>query len=170
MVTIGLDASSVKTGYAVFDNLDLVDYGLIQTHSNYPDRLYDQSIELAKVIDCYNPSIIFIEDVPLNPRGGIKTAVILGAVQGMIYGITASRNIETKFILPSVWRSPMGLFDGTKEGKLRDELKKKSVYKANELFGLDLVYKSPNSKYNCDDISDAILLCYSQIKPRVFGK
>ena len=166
---MGIDAASVKTGYSIFNDLKLVDYGLIQTHSNYPERLLEQSQALGQILDKYKPDIVYVEDVPNNPRGGIKTAIILGAVQGMVFGVVASRNIDIKFILPSVWRSPMGLFDGTKTGKLRDELKYKSVLKANELFGLDLVYKSPNSKYNCDDISDAILLCYSQIKPRTFG-
>ena len=170
MVTIGLDAATIKTGYAVFDGLNLIDYGLIKTNSDYPYRLYEQSQELGKIFDKYKPEVIYVEDVPMNPKGGIKTAIMLGAVQGMIYGVGASRGIDMKFILPNVWRSPMGLFDGTKNGTHRNELKQKSVEKANELFGLNLIYKSPTSKYNCDDISDAILLCYSQIKPRAFGK
>ena len=95
---------------------------------------------------------------------------MLGAVQGIIYGIGASHNIEMSFILPSVWRSPLGLFDGSRKGTQRDELKHKSVIKANELFGLNLVYKSPASKFNQDDISDAILLGYSQISERAFGR
>ena len=42
-------------------------------------------------------------------------------------------------------------------------MKKKSIEKANKLYGLNLIYKSPTSKYNEDDISDSILIGYSQI-------
>lgn len=170
-ITIGLDCSTRSTGYGVFQNDKLIDYGIIKSEElDWRNRLLIQSKVLGELFDKYNPEEVFVEDVPLNPRGGIKTAVMLGAVQGMVYGLGASRKIEMKFVLPSVWRSPLGLFDGTKEGKKREVLKQKSVEKANELFGLELVYKSPSSKQNCDDISDAILLCYSQIKQRCFGK
>ncbi len=170
-ITIGLDCSTKSTGYGVFEDDKLIDYGLIKSDcTDWRKRLYIQSQALDKLFDIYHPEEVFIEDVPLSPKGGVKTAIMLGAVQGMVYGIGASKKITMKFILPSVWRSPLGLFDGTKEGKKRSVLKQKSVEKANELFGLDLVYKSPSSKQNCDDISDAILLCYSQIKKRYFGK
>lgn len=170
-IVIGLDCSTRSTGYGVFKDDKLIDYGIIKTDlSDWRERLYIQSQLLGELFDKYKPVEVFVEDVPLSPKGGIKTAVMLGAVQGMVYGVGASRQIKMKFILPSVWRSPLGLFDGTKEGKKRDLLKQKSVEKANELFGLDLIYKSPSSKQNCDDISDAILLCYSQISKRYFGK
>ena len=68
-----------------------------------------------------------------------------------------------QFVLPQKWRSDIGIFDGTREGTKRDVLKKKSVEKANELFGLDLNWVSPSSSKNDDDISDAILLGWSQI-------
>ena len=41
---------------------------------------------------------------------------------------------------------------------------------ANKEFNLSLVYKSPSSKFNEDDISDAILLGKSQIDKKIFGK
>lgn len=170
-VTIGLDAATKHTGFAVFYEDKLIDYGIINSqNNNWRERLLEQSKDLSKLFNKYNPSKVFVEDVPLNAKGGIKVAIMLGAVQGMIYGVGASKNIEMEFIQPSSWRSILGLFSGTNEGKHRDELKLKSVEKANELFGLNLIYKSPNSKFNQDDISDAILLCYSQVKPKAFGK
>lgn len=170
-VTIGLDAATKHTGFAVFYEQELIDYGIINCENkDWRERLFEQSKKLTKLFNKYKPSKVFVEDVPLNTQGGIKVAIMLGAVQGMIYGVGASKNIEMEFIQPSSWRANLGLFDGTKEGKHRDELKQKSVNKANELFNLDLVYKSPNSKFNQDDISDAILLCYSQVKSKYFGK
>ena len=171
MISIGLDCSTKSSGWAVFDNDKLIDYGLIKSDkTDWRDRLYYQGKILSELFDLYKPKTIYMEDVPLSLNGGAKVLMMLGAVQGLIFGIGSSKGIEMKFVLPSDWRSPLGLFDGTRQGTKRTELKKKSVEKANELFGLDLIYKSPSSKFNCDDISDAILLCYSQVKPKFFGK
>lgn len=170
MTLLGLDASSSSTGWSVFDKRGLAAYGLIRPDGeDWRDRLVNQGDKLKEVIEKYHPDKIIMEDVPLK-SGNSKVLVILGAVQGFIYGIAASYNIPVEFVLPSEWRSPLGLYDGTREGTKRKELKRKSVEKTNELFGLNLVWISPSSKFNQDDVSDAILLCYSQIKPRKFGK
>lgn len=170
MILLGLDASSSSTGWSIFDNRGLAGYGLIKPDGeDWRERLVNQGDKLKKIIEKYRPDKIIMEDVPLK-NGNSKVLVILGAVQGFIYGIAASYNIPVQFVLPSEWRSPLGLYDGTREGTKRKELKRKSIEKANELFGLKLVWVSPSSTKNMDDVADAVLLCYSQIKPRKFGK
>ena len=109
-----------------------------------------------------------MEDVPLKSKYP-KVLVQLGAVQGFIYGVTASVHVPVVFLGRSEWRSPMGLFDGTREGTKRDELKRKSIEKANKLFGLDLLWVSPKSKFNQDDEADAILIAYSQAMKKGIG-
>ena len=42
-------------------------------------------------------------------------------------------------------------------------MKKKSVELVNKEFGLNLKWISKSSKFNEDDISDSILIAYSQI-------
>ena len=46
----------------------------------------------------------------------------------------------------------------------KDALKKAAVDKANNLFNLQLSWVKPKSKKNDDDIAEAILIAYSQIK------
>lgn len=169
-IIMGLDPSTTSTGYAIFNERGLCSYGVIKSDGeDWRDRLVNQGLKLKEIIEKYNPEKIIMEDVPLKANNA-KVLVVLGAVQGFIYGIAASYAIPVQFILPSEWRSPLGLYDGTREGTKRKELKRKSIEKANELFGLNLVWISPSSKKNMDDISDAILLAYSQIKQRKFGK
>lgn len=161
MVQISLDASSTCIGWSVFDDDVLIDYGKLQPTKDcvdYRSRIINLIPQLHQIMKKYMPEKAYIEDVPLSKAGGIKTAIILGAVQGAILGICSSHNVETVFISVATWRRNIGLFDGTKEGKERDNLKPHSVAKANELFGLNLVYKSPSSKFNDDDISDSILI------------
>lgn len=168
MITMGIDASTTSTGWAIFDGSNLIGYGVIKPKSdNWRDRLIEQGPQLANIIQTYKPEKIFMEDVPLK-GSNVKALVILGAVQGFIYGVISSFNIPVFFIVPSEWRSLLGLFDGTREGTHRDMLKKKAIDKANKLFSLNLLYKSPSSKFNEDDIAEAILLCYSQIKSKRF--
>lgn len=167
---MGIDASTTSTGWAIFEGTKLITYGVIQPEGeDWRERLVHQGPFLHKIIQRYRPNKIYLEDVPLK-MANPKALVILGAVQGFIYGITANYGIPVEFLLPSEWRSSVGLYDGTKEGTKRAELKRKAILKANELFGLNLVWVSASSKKNQDDIADAVLLAYSQVKKKRFGR
>lgn len=166
----GIDASTTSTGWSIFKNDKLIAYGVIKPKGeDWRDRLIHEVPELSRIINTYKPSKIYMEDVPLK-KANLKTLVILGAVQGVIYGVAAQAGIPIVFLLPSVWRSALGLYDGTKDGTKRDALKKKSIETANRLFGLQLQWISPSSKKNEDDVAEAILIAYSQVKQRRFGR
>lgn len=166
MKIMGLDCSSTSSGWCCFDGEKLIDYGCIKAKGEWNERIIAQAPELIKAIKKHSPDKIIMEDVPLKKTGGMKTLVILGAVHGMVLSLASSLNIPIEFVSPSKWRSDIKLFDGTQKGKERDVLKKHSIEKANKLFGLELLWVSPSSKFNEDDISDAILVAYSQIKKK----
>ena len=173
-VFMGIDASSSCTGVSVFINNELVYYEAIKPEgNNWRDRLFHEGPALSQIIQKYKPDKIYMEDVPLKASGGLKTLVILGGVQGFIYGVAASNNVPIEFVSPTSWRSMIGLFDGTKEGKKREVLKQKAIEKANDYFGLNLRWVSPSSKKNEDDIAEAILICAAMLgiitKKRKFG-
>ena len=163
-VILGLDASSASTGFSIFDNKGLAAYGIIKPEGvDWRDRLVHQAPQLKEIIEKYHPTQIIMEDVPLNGKGGLKILVVLGAVQGMILGLASSYGIPIKFVTPNEWRSKVGLFTGNRDDTKRDEMKKKSVEFVNQEFGLKLKWISKSSKFNEDDISDSILIAYSQI-------
>lgn len=163
-VILGLDASSASTGFSIFDNKGLAAYGIIKPEGNdWRERLVHQAPQLKEIIEKYHPTQIIMEDVPLNGKGGLKILVVLGAVQGMILGLASSYGIHIKFVTPNEWRSKVGLFTGNRDDTKRDEMKKKSVEFVNQEFGLKLKWISKSSKFNEDDISDSILIAYSQI-------
>lgn len=139
-----MDASTTAIGWSRFIDGRLIDYGLIKCKSkDWRERIKLESKELPKIIA--NADIIVAEDAPLKP--GASTIQKLGGVQGMILTICADK--KTEFILPSVWRSKLCLFDGTKDGMKRDAMKKKAIEMANKEFGLSL---------DSDDIAEAILI------------
>lgn len=163
--TLGLDMSSNKSGYALFDDKKLITYGLWEPPkeaTDWREKIIYMGEQLDIFLKANKIDQVYCEDVPLMMKNP-QTLKILCALQGVLMGVCVANNVKVTFISVSTWRSALGLFDKTQKGKERDEMKQKSIEMANRIFGLDLVYKSPSSKYNCDDQSDAILIAYSQI-------
>lgn len=169
MIVMGVDGSTSCSGWSIFNDDKLIDYGAIKPKSKeWSERLYQEWRYFCEIIEKYKPKKVYYEQPPL--KDGKITLLKLGAVQGLVIALCAQYDVEIEFLSPSEWRKSVGLFDGTHEGTKRDELKKKSIEKANQLFDLDLVWKAPGSKFNDDDIADSVLVAYSKVKPRFFGK
>lgn len=173
MIYMSIDASTTCCGWSIFDEDDLLDYGKI-TPTN-PDahwrvRIIDIMPQINKLVKKYKPVKVYCEDVPLMAKRGKATLVTLGAMQGALLSLFANWNIPIEFIPVSTWRKDIGLFDGTEKGKERDEMKVKSIRKANELFGIDLALTfTRTGKYNPkksdDDIADSIMVyCSTRTK------
>lgn len=191
MKVLGLDMSSQKSGYAFFVNGKLKDYGLWELdHSDESD--WRQRIAfMANCVNKYcrgrAVDVIYVEDVPPIMEN-TQTVKVLSALQGMLIAVATQHDIEIKFIPVKTWKQKIGInLVSSKENneckkrikenfgkdakKKLDKVKgwtkawekKLSVDYANHLFGLDLVYKSPTSKFNQDDISDAINIAWSQM-------
>ena len=159
---IALDASTSCTGYAVFEDEQLVAYGKIKPKGDdWRDRIMDETLEIAALIREYHPRVIIAEDVPKKP--GANTLQKLGAVHGMILSLCAGFRIKPMFVLPTNWRHELGMFDGTRAGMKRDVMKEKAVHIANEQFGFDLQWISPTSSKNDDDVAEAILIGWSYV-------
>lgn len=169
MTVMGIDASTTATGYSVFKDGKLINYGCIKPKGDdWRGRIMSMCCVLRQVIEEFRPLKIYLEDVPL--KKGNATLMKLGAVQGSVLSAAAFYGVEVEFLLPANWRSPLGLFDGTREGTHRDVLKEKAIQMANKEFGLNLTWAGPKSRKTEDDTAEAILIAYSQIKQRRFGK
>ena len=161
---LGLDMSSNKSGYALFDDKKLITYGLWEPKDKmeWRDRVIYMGEQLDDFLKHNEVNQVYCEDVPLMMKNP-QTLKMLSALQGVLMGVCVANNVKVTFISVSTWRSALGLFDKTQKGKERDEMKQKSIEMANKIFGLNLVYKSPSSKFNQEDEADAILVAYSQI-------
>ena len=167
MKVLSLDNSTKSTGYSVWCDEELLYYGCIKSNEdNLYSRIKYMGSEIDKLIKENNIQLIYAEEVPLISNN-TATMLTLGTLKGYILGVANYNNIEIKFIPVGTWRKEIdGMFDGTKEGKTRLALKKRSIEIANEIYGLELIYKSPTSRFNSDDISDSILLFHSIIHPK----
>ena len=190
-VILGLDMSSQKSGYALFIDGKLSDYGLWQIDSGVE---HDWRARIAYMADCvakycveHNVQHIYVEDVPPTIENS-QTVKILSALQGMLIACATLHNITINFVPVKTWKTKIGInlvaskennackkrikenfgkqatkYLNTVKGWTKAWEKKLSVDYVNNLFGLDLVYKSPSSKFNQDDIADSINIAWSQI-------
>lgn len=190
-VVLGLDMSSKKSGYALFINKKLFDYGLWELDS---DKETDWRKRIAYMANCvgrycetHNVTKIYAEDVPPTLDNS-QTVKVLSALQGMLIACAVLHNIDIQFIPVKTWKQKIGInLASSKENnackkRIKEKFgkqstkhlntvkgwtkaweKKLSVDYANDVFGLDLVYKSPSSKFNQDDIADSINIAWSQI-------
>lgn len=171
MVILGIDASTSSTGWGILDSetKEKLSSGCIKPKgSDWRDRIQQEWTLLCQIVEKYKPERIYAEDVPM--KDGKPTIMKLGSVQGMIICLAAQYGIEVQFLLPADWRSPLGLFDGTRNGTHREVLKKKAIEMVNKQFNTELQWIKEGSKLNEDDEAEAILIAYSQINPRRFGR
>ena len=157
---LSIDASTKKTGYSIIDidSLELMGYGVItelekdkEGREHRRERIIAMAMSLSEIIDKYNPSVIVQEDVPPALQNS-DTVLALGVLQGAIMYMASLHNISVNFISVSTWHSALGIL------KSKGDLKKQSIEWANNKYGIDLIYKSPSSKFNQDDIADAICI------------
>lgn len=190
-VILGLDMSSQKSGYALFIDGELSDYGLWELSH---DDEADWRNRIAYMADCVaqyciknKVKQIYVEDVPPLINNS-QTVKVLSALQGMLIACATLHDIQINFIPVKAWKSRIGInLASSKEnnackkrikasfgkqankhlnkvkGWVKAWEKKMSVDYVNHIFGLELIYQSPTSKFNQDDIADSINIAWSQI-------
>lgn len=155
MRVLGLDNATTKCGYAVIDDGELVDYGLInlKKECGYKAKYMERILKLVQMVDVMvledDIDKLFIEETHLASKGSKRRNVSvfrkLTELAGCIKMVGESREVEYYAVLPSSWRSEHNM---TRE---RKEQKKSAIKIANEIYGLDLKSKD-------DDIAEAILI------------
>ena len=136
MRVMGIDASSTCSGVAVIENGKLIYHGIIDMKKNRDaeSRIRNMISELGKSIDKYSPDVLYIED-SWNKQN-IETTKMLSNIVGAVMYACMEREISFHKVLPSVWRSVVGI-QMNKENNVkvkRDELKLEAVIRVHELY------------------------------------
>ena len=141
---LALDQALRTTGWAVFKDDELCEYGTfyVPTNMNMGKRLEKFMEEVGDLVDKYRVDIVCFEDI--QDQANISTFKILAFVQaaGMIF--CAGRDIKFDILAPSHWRKILGGGFGRK----REEQKRKSVELVKEKYGYQV----------CEDAADAICI------------
>lgn len=151
MKIVGIDASTNKTGIAIFVEGKYITHTLIDCH-----KITDSDVRIPKMmhdigayLDEYDVDKIIMEKSIF--KNNIDTVQKLSNIAGAIMFYAMDRGIEFEFSLPSQWRKKVGLQQGkTKRGDLKTE----AILAVEQEYGLKV----------SDDEAEAILLARSGFK------
>lgn len=152
MRLLALDPSSINTGYALYTDEDLTEYGNINLIKRAPDNSKTMVKKLWELLDKIRPDYIVFEKGLLLYRG-YKTADTLNRVFYAIETWAINNDTEYSVYIPTSWRKEL------KDEKLNNkaktpEIKKWDIDKCNEIFKLQITD---------DNIADAILIGKSHL-------
>lgn len=145
MKICGIDASTKKTGMALLEDGKLIEYRLIDfsREQDLDKRMREMCLSIDDLLDYYSPDLILCEDVWISKNP--NTAKTLARLGGAIYMWAILNNKDFKFIIPSAWRSAVGINIGKKK---RETLKQLSINKVKEDYNIQ-----PG-----EDVCEAILI------------
>lgn len=162
MIRMGLDASTKSSGWCIFNDDELIEYGKISPDDDsltWRERIVWMMHQIALIIKKYDVKEL-IAETPVKTTKNVNTLEQLFSLHGAILGIATVLHINFVPVDVNQWRKSLGLLKDIPKNSAdkRAILKKRSIEMANNLYDLNLVWKSNSSKFNDDDISDSILI------------
>lgn len=151
MITLALDLSTKRTGFALFNDQELIKYGCIAAGStNIYKRIKKMVQEIKKILDENKINRVIIEDVWVEDiHNNINTCKALLYLQGFICCLFDLYKLSPIFIYPSEWRKKCGIHTG--RGIQRNSLKQEDINFVKSQFDVDVN----------DDVADAICIGFS---------
>lgn len=149
MRVIGIDASTNKTGIAVFQDGKYVTHTLIDLHKikDSHERIPKMMIAICDYLDGHKVDKIIMEESMMT--NNISTVKMLSSIAGAVMYYATSHNIEFQLDLPSSWRKRIGLTQG--RSVKRDVLKAEAIAAVKQEYKMDLT----------DDECESILIARS---------
>lgn len=157
MKILSLDLSTKSSGYAVFDNAELIDYGCFTSAStDLIKRIQIMTEGIKSVMNKHSDiSKVIVEEVRPEGTGygvgNLKTHRALMWLQAAIAFMLHDnyKKTEIEYIYPSSWRASIGIKTG--RGIKRTTLKQKDIEFVKEKWGFDVN----------DDEADAICIGFA---------
>ena len=149
MVVVGIDASTNKTGIAIFQDGRYDTHTLIDLHKikDSSERVPKMMLTICEYLGKHQIDKIIMEESMMTSN--ILTVKMLSSIAGAVMYYAASHNIEFQLDLPSAWRKRIGLTQG--RSVKRDFLKAEAIEAVKQEYGLDLT----------DDECESILIARS---------
>lgn len=156
---LSLDLSTKSSGWAIFNEQELINYGCITSSStDLIKRIHIMIDEIDRILQENEISKIIVEEV--RPEGGYgvgnqkthKALMYLQAALEFLIHDNYNKKVEIEYIFPSSWRAKCGIKNG--RGIKRTSLKEADIAFVKENFNLDVN----------DDEADAICIGFANFK------
>ena len=124
MIILALDQSTRISGWSVFKDKELKDFGhWTETSNQIGKRILNISNHIKDLINKYDPDLVVFENIQLQNRNvGVDTFQKLAWVQGAIISVLEEWDVKYKIIYASEWRKSCDFLKGN--DKHRNEQKK----------------------------------------------
>lgn len=123
MRLLALDQASNVTGWAIFDDENLEQYGKIDVSKYYDlgERLHILREEVEHIIDDEHIDVVVLEDIYMDGQrvNNVQTFKVLAEVFGVLYELCVGMQIPVDAVLAGTWKSTLGI-----KGKTRPEQKR----------------------------------------------
>jgi len=160
-ILLGIDSSSVSTGWAVGDlNGKLLKYGRINPIGIIEEKLLETTGELNKVLQEWKPTFCAVEDVNCfaNPKVAKLLAEFVGCIRLTCFMFN---NNEMRFYPSTSLKAVMGVNpkELKKRGIVKDGVKEEVLKAVEKQYNIKLEVSIKKYHY---DVSDAIS-CYTKL-------
>lgn len=112
MRILALDQSSKITGWCIFEDQQLKQYGKFDCgNADLPERLTEIRHTIKKIIEDFQINAIYIEDIQLqnNVVNNVATYKALAEVIGVISQLAYELKIPQTLVSSSTWKSKLGI-------------------------------------------------------------
>lgn len=132
MRLLALDQASRTTGYAVFDEQNLIASGTFTlTSDDIGKRLVTYRKKIEQLINEYDIETVAFEDIQMqNQINNVQTFKILAEIFGVTQEYLAEQDYSYKVVSSNTWKSKLDI-----KGKKREEQKKNAQQYVLEHYG-----------------------------------
>ena len=133
---VALDQSTQLTGYAIFQDKDLIAHGVFSPSGDYEHRIVKLRQWLLDKLEPLKPNVeVYFEDIQLQDLGGgsigVTTFKKLAHVQGALIITCIEENIPYTIVPAATWRKTCGV-----KGRVRNEYKPAAQAHVLEKYGI----------------------------------
>ena len=129
---LALDQATHLTGYAVFNNRDLVDYGTFQARGDDDIARCAQVKQwMISLIEKYEIDFVGLEQIQLDTQKSAPAFEALAHLQGILMLTCLEEHIPCKAAHVNTWRSHCGV-----KGRTRPDLKRSMQLITQKWFGI----------------------------------
>ncbi len=153
---LAIDQATHTSGYAVFSNKNLIDYGsFIATGNDDIERSIEVKQWMISLIDQYQIDFIGIEGIQYQKEAGVTTFETLARLQGILAAACVEDKKQYKIIATNTWRNYCGV-----QGRTRIDKKRSMQLLVKQWFDINA------SDDECDAIGIGKYFCDLQV-PKV---
>lgn len=129
---LALDQATHISGYAVFNNKNLIEYGTFEaTGENDIERSVQVKQWLISLIDQFEIDFVGLEGIQYQTEAGVTTFEILARLQGILAATCYEEKIPYKIAPTNTWRLHCGV-----KGRTRPDRKRSMQRLVKEWFNL----------------------------------